>query len=185
MTYYIPFRDPNPVTFNQTVRDMFFGAATQSLAEKLPDGRQVFAGYIMADSSALHAQAVESGTRPYDFDGRLTLTGYEARPVEARPGESVRLLTYWHVNRVEASPLVIFVHLLGPDGKPVAQEDRLDVAPETLHVDDEFMQMHRVTLPGDAQLGSYRIIFGLYSPVTQVRVPVAESDRVELDLIVR
>ena len=185
MAYFMPFRDPNPVTFNQIVHDMFFGAATPTLDKKLPDGRAVFATYSMADASALHAQAVAGGIRSLDFDGRLALMGHEARPTEARPGESVRLLTYWRVLRADASSLVMFVHLSGPDGRLIAQEDRLDVALETLHAGDEFMQVHRVTLPGDAQPGLYRISFGLYSPITKSRVLVSGSDQIELSLPVR
>jgi 4-amino-4-deoxy-L-arabinose transferase-like glycosyltransferase len=185
MTYFIPFRDPNPVAFNQIVSDAFYGAAQQTLDEKLPDGRPVFTAHLLADASALHAQAAATGTHPYDFDGRLVLIGYEARPAQARPGDAIRVLTYWRVSRVEAAPLVMFAHLLGPDGRLMAQEDRLDVAPETLHAGDEFLQTHRLVLPSDAQPGAYRIAFGLYSPVTNARVPVAGSDRVEFNLVVR
>jgi hypothetical protein len=185
MTYLIPFRDPNPVTFNQIVSEMFHSAATQTLDEKLPDGRPTFTVYTLADASALHAQARASETRPYDFDGRLMLIGYEARPAQARPGDALRVLTYWRVARTDVSPLVMFAHLLTPDGKLIAQEDRLDVALETLHMGDEFLQTHRLMLPGDAQPGTYRIAFGLYSPVTKARVPVAGSDRVEFNLAVR
>jgi len=185
VTYLLPFRDPNPITFNQIISDTLLSAARQTLDEKLPDGRPVFTAYEMADTAALHAQAIASGKPSYDFGGRLVLIGYEARPAQARPGESIRVLTYWRVTRVDASPLVMFVHLFRPDSKPVTQEDRLDVALETLHVGDEFMQTHRVTLPGDAQPGMYRIAIGLYSPVTQIRVPVEGSNRVEFDLVVK
>jgi hypothetical protein len=113
------------------------------------------------------------------------LIGYETRPAQARPGEAIRVLTYWRVERADASPLMMFAHLLGPDGTLIAQEDRLDVAPETLHPGDEFLQTHRVTLPGDIPLGTGRIAVGLYSPVTQARVPVSGSDRVEFSFVVR
>lgn len=188
MTYFVPFRDPNPVAFNQIVSDAFYATAKQTLEEKLPDGRLVFTAYTLADSSALHAQAMAAGTQPYDFDGRLVLMGYEARPTPARPGDAIRVLTYWRVEhgvRAETWPLVMFVHLLGPDDQFVAQEDRLDVAVETLDAGDEFLQTHRVTLPGDARPGTYRIALGLYSPVTNARVPVGGSDRVEFNLVVR
>jgi len=95
------------------------------------------------------------------------------------------VLTYWRVSRVDAASLAMFAHLLGPDGRLMAQEDRLDVAPETLHAGDEFLQTHRLVLPSDAQPGTYRIAFGLYSPATKARVPVAGSDRVEFNLVVR
>jgi hypothetical protein len=188
MTYFLPFRDPNPVTFNQIVRDAFYGVARPTLDEKSPDGLPVFTAYTLADASALHALAMTTGVRPYDFDGRLVLIGYEARPAPARPGDVIRVLTYWRAERmayVDASPLVMFVHLLRADDHLVAQEDRLDVAIETLHAGDEFLQTHRVTLPGDTQPGMYRIAVGLYSPVTNARVPVAGSDRVEFSLVVR
>jgi hypothetical protein len=185
MTYFLPFRDPNPVTFNQIVSDAFYSAVTQTLDEKLPDGRPVFTAFAMADAAALDSQATASGTGPFDFGGRWTLIGYEARPPQARPGDAIRVLTFWRVARVDASPLVMFTHLLGPDGKLVAQEDRLDVAPETLHAGDEFLQTHRVTLPGDAQPGTYHIAIGLYSPVTLARAPVSGTDRVEFSLVVR
>jgi 4-amino-4-deoxy-L-arabinose transferase-like glycosyltransferase len=188
MTYFIPFRDPNPVTFNQIVSDAFYASARQTLEEKLPDGRPVFTAYALADASTLHAQAMTTRTRPYSFDGWLALIGYEARPAQARPGDAIRVLTYWRVERMargDASALVMFVHLLGTDGKLVAQEDRLDVAVETLHVGDEFLQTHRVMLPGDAHPGTYRIAIGLYSPVTNARVLVAGNDQVEFSLVVR
>ena len=181
MTYFIPFRDPNPVTFNQIVRDNFAGARLV-LDAKLSDGRPLFTAYELS-VAAPAGRRVDSGV--YSFGERWVLTSYEARPAQPRPGDDVRVVTYWNVKNVDVSPLVMFVHVLGPDGKLVAQEDRLDVAVETLHVGDEFLQTHRVTLPGDAQAGTYRIAIGLYSPVTNVRVPVAGSDRVEFSLVVR
>jgi 4-amino-4-deoxy-L-arabinose transferase-like glycosyltransferase len=184
MTYFIPFRDPNPVTFNQIVRDRF-SAARLVLDVKLADGRPVFTAYEMWPDSTLHGRGTAGDVIAHDFGGRWTLTGYMTQPPQAQPGDDVRVLTYWRVTRADASPLVMFTHLLEPDGKLVAQEDRLDVAPETLHAGDEFMQTHRVTLPGDAQPGIWRIAVGLYSPVTQVRVPVAGSDRVEFSLAVK
>jgi 4-amino-4-deoxy-L-arabinose transferase-like glycosyltransferase len=186
MTYLVPFRDPTPVTFNQTIQEMFTGAARLTLDLRLADGRPMFTGYEIADASALRSQApVAAGARPLDFDGRWTLLGYEARPAQARPGDSIRIFTLWRVTRADDSPLMMFAHLLGPDGQLVAQEDRLDVAPETLHVGDEFLQTHRVALAGDAPSGAYRVAFGLYSPETNVRVPVAGSDQVELVLEVK
>jgi len=185
MTYLIPFRDPNPVTFNQTVRETFFGAARLTLDAKLADGRPVFTAYEMPDAAALHTEAMAAGIRPLDFDGRWTLIGYEVRPTQARPGDSIRAVTYWRVARADDSPLMMFAHLLGPDGKLVAQEDRLDVASETLRGGDEFLQTHRMALAGDAPPGTYHVAIGLYSPVTNLRVPVAGSDRVEFSLVVK
>ena len=185
MTYLIPFRDPNPVTFNQTVRETFFGAARLTLDAKLADGRPVFTAYEMSDAAALHTEAMAAGIRPLDFDRRWTLIGYEVRPTQARPGDSIRAVTYWRVARADDSPLMMFAHLLGPDGKLVAQEDRLDVASETLRVGDEFLQTHRMALASDAPPGTYHVAIGLYSPVTNLRVPVAGSDRVEFSLVVK
>ena len=185
MTYLIPFRDPNPVTFNQTVRETFFGAARLTLDAKLADGRPVFTAYEMPDAAALHTEAMAAGIRPLDFNGQWTLIGYEVRPTQARPGDSIRAVTYWRVARADDSPLMMFAHLLGPDGKLVAQEDRLDVASETLRVGDEFLQTHRMALASDAPPGTYHVAIGLYSPVTNLRVPVAGSDRVEFSLVVK
>jgi 4-amino-4-deoxy-L-arabinose transferase-like glycosyltransferase len=185
MTYLIPFRDPNPVTFNQTVREMFFGAARLTLDSKLADGRPVFTAYEMPDAAALHTEAMAAGIHPLDFDGRWTLIGYEVYPTQARPGDSIRVVTYWRVARANDSPLMMFAHLLGPDGKLVVQEDRLDVAPETLRVGDEFLQTHRMALADDAPPGTYHVAIGLYSPVTNLRVPVVGSDRVEFSLVVK
>jgi 4-amino-4-deoxy-L-arabinose transferase-like glycosyltransferase len=180
MTYLVPFRDPNPVTFNQVTREMFGNSATLTLDARLADGRPLFTTYEIRDASALHAQASASGSRAYDFGARWVLINYQVRPTEARPGDSIRVLTYWRVTQADDSPLVMFTHLLGLDGRLIAQDDRLDVAPETLHVGDEFVQTHRVVLPGDAPAGTYRVRIGLYSPVTSVRVPVAGGDSVEL-----
>jgi hypothetical protein len=180
MMYLVPFRDPNPVTFNQITREMFESSAILTLDARLADGRPLFTTYEIRDASALHAQASTDGSRAHDFGARWALINYQVRPTEARPGDSIRVLTYWRVVWADDSPLVMFTHLLGPNGKLIAQEDRLDVAPETLHVGDEFVQTHRVVLPGDAPAGTYRVQIGLYSPVTSLRLPVDGGDSVTL-----
>jgi len=119
---------------------------------------------------------------PLEFDGRLALVGAEPAVALARPGDTLRLLTYWEVRRADPAPLVAFVHLTA-DGHDVwGQQDWLDVWPDGLQPGDRFVQVHRVPVQAGAPAGEYHLQLGLYRPDTGERLPIAaeaaSADRV-------
>lgn len=81
---------------------------------------------------------------------------------------------------VYAGPrLAVFAHLLTQDGEFVTGDDGLWVDPLTLRPGDQFIQLHRFTLPSTIPDGSYVANLGLYDPYTGERwLALDEGDRV-------
>jgi hypothetical protein len=56
------------------------------------------------------------------FGGALRLVGYTAGP--ARPGEVLPIVLAWRTEEPTSQNLTVFVHLVGPGGEPLGQDDR-------------------------------------------------------------
>ncbi len=108
------------------------------------------------------------------FGDTITLTGFDLQSQEVKPGEQVSLITQWQALQ-PLEEAVLFTHLLGPDGVPLAQNDRLDVPGYSWTTGDSFLQLHQFTLPDDLDPGSYSLAVGLYSLTDGRRIPLADA----------
>jgi hypothetical protein len=111
-------------------------------------------------------QTTLNGNLPMKFGNTAELMGYQLE----QANQTLTLVTYWHAGDQIVAPLKLFVHVLGPDGSIVAQEDRLDVPAELWHTGDWIVQIDRVSLPPDAS--PVTIAIGLYDPESNVRLPI-------------
>lgn len=119
------------------------------------EGSPSFAVYSLPNSPTVPP------VRPAVTFGKLiTLLGYDFLP-SSTPG-AVRLLTHWQVEDALPGDLSIFLHLLAADGTIVSQHDGLDAAAATLKPGDEFVQLHRLPLPGVTPAGAHTLQIGLY-----------------------
>ncbi len=102
---------------------------------------------------------------PVTFDHAITLLGLQTSIVD----ETLVVESAWRVDR-DGQPAVtrIFVHVVGADGQPAAQDDRLGVPRHTWHVGDEFVQVHRVAL-ANLLPGQYSLELGVYNWADQAR----------------
>jgi 4-amino-4-deoxy-L-arabinose transferase-like glycosyltransferase len=134
------------------------------------------------DAERAVREALESAARLpgiTSFDGVLRLLAYDIRTPQARPGDTVEVMTYWQFT----SPLpfakqaVLFTHALGGDaGRAVlAQQDSLDVPLESLATGDVFAQVHRFVIPPDAAPGAYPLEVGVYTREDGARLPVTDE----------
>ncbi|MBK8984556.1 MAG: hypothetical protein IPM39_00505 [Chloroflexi bacterium] len=99
---------------------------------------------------------------PVNFGNTAVFLGYDLQTPTVSPGGMVTLATWWRVE----GPLpdaVLFTQVLGPDGRPIAQADRLDVPGAGWQAGDQFIQLHQFTLPETTAVGQYPIIIGLYT----------------------
>jgi len=96
------------------------------------------------------------------FSDRLDLVGFDLTPQEASSGEVISLVTFWQAHK-PLEEAVIFTHLLGEDGVPLAQDDRLDVPGDSWAPGDSFLQLHQLALPADIAPGTYSLVVGVYS----------------------
>jgi len=129
----------------------------------------------------------------FDLAQRLSDAAQQATPLAAQFGETAELLgyalqqtdqnltliTYWRVDDQVVTPLQMFVHVLGPDGSIVAQQDRLDVPAFGWHADDVIAQVHHLALPLGVQ--QHDVAIGFYNPDSGTRLPVVMNGRVRGD----
>ena len=114
----------------------------------------------------------------FTFGDAIALVGYDVVERVA-PGHSFRVALYWHA--LEAVPLdyKVFLHLTGPGGEIVAQDDNMPVewtyptsewqAGEMIR-DEHVLEIEPATLRGD-----YVLSVGLYDPETSDRPPVRDA----------
>jgi len=112
---------------------------------------------------------------PVDFDHSLAFLGYELTADRLRPGDELRLLTFWRVERPFEPPLTLFVHLLDAEGQVRGQRDGLSADPVGMESGDVFVQVHRFPVPPDAPPGEYQLEVGVYRPDTMHRWSVYEA----------
>lgn len=96
------------------------------------------------------------------FSDHIELVGYDLSTSDAQPGDTLTLVTAWRLGQPlpDAS---IFVHVIGPDGRPVAQADGLGAPGESWVAGDVLLQRHTVALPEDIPPGEYPVTVGVYT----------------------
>lgn len=104
----------------------------------------------------------------------LQFLGYEILTPGARASEDLDVLTYWRV--LQRPPeMAVFVHLLSPEQKVIAQFDGLDVVVDELAPGDTIVQLHRMTLPSDLPQATYRFEMGAYGRSDLTRLPMSSG----------
>jgi hypothetical protein len=96
------------------------------------------------------------------FMGSAELLGYDLSRTETRPGDTLTLVTAWRLKQ----PLPgasLFAHVVGPDGRPIAQADSLGAPGESWVFGDVLLQLHTISLPDDAPAGEYPLAVGVYT----------------------
>jgi hypothetical protein len=115
---------------------------------------------------------------PIDFNHAVELIGYQIKPQQVKPGDSVRVITYWRVTGELPADLIAFTHLYRTPTEVLAQQDQLDVDGPSLQPGDVFLQSHDfVAVPPDTPAGTYPIGVGLYRKDTGERWPIYVGDQ--------
>jgi len=90
------------------------------------------------------------------FGDEVQFLGHDFGPTCAGDNAPCTLVTYWRVLAPAGEPRRFFLHVVGPDGAPVAQDDRLGAPAEHWRPGDMVVQL--LSLPrtdGEVRLGVY------------------------------
>ena len=110
-------------------------------------------------------------TTSLQADDVLQFLGYEILNPDARPGDSLNVVTYWRV--LQRPPdLAVFVHLLDSANQVVAQFDGFEVVADDLAAGDVVAQLHTLKLPGNLPTSVYRFEMGVYTRDDLKRLPL-------------
>lgn len=124
-----------------------------------------------------------------------------AKPVQVRVGNTfvlasyalqadrvsnrVHLTLYWQAIAKNNADYTVFVHLLDASGAIVAQRDtspRDGKYPTSIwDVDEVIKDEYDLTIPADAR-SPFSLAIGMYSPLTQTRLPIGNSDHIVINL---
>jgi hypothetical protein len=124
--------------------------------------------------------------KPYDipvgaqYGSELELRGIS----QQRVGSTLVITPSWSVERDQPSGIFSFVHVLGPDGRRVAQIDApLDdgMFPEW-QAGQQFGTALPIALPADLPAGEYRVILGIYHSADGSRLPLSEPQPLPPDV---
>jgi hypothetical protein len=110
---------------------------------------------------------------------RIILKGAVLRQKTIRPGEMLGITLRWEAIRSINERYVVFVHVFGPDGDLVAQEDREPHLPTTQWDQGiEIVDPHQLTVPPGSPSGRYQLRVGMY-PAGEPgnRLSVADAGR--------
>ncbi|MFZ1792416.1 MAG: glycosyltransferase family 39 protein [Anaerolineae bacterium] len=96
--------------------------------------------------------------------GEFDVLGYRLnQPFERKA--TLSFFTYWKANAQPRRDGALFLFVLGPDGKLVAQDDNPPEGRSTLtfRAGEQIRQLHRVVVPYGAAPGAYHLFAGIYN----------------------
>ena len=118
---------------------------------------------------------------------RIEFLGYDLDASAPRPGgtlDLINLTLYWRALDEIETHFTVFTHLLGPEGRVVAQQDNPPVNgtyPTTLWLSGEVItDPYQLSLPPDLSPGEYPIEIGFYVAATGLRL----GEPIVLDTVV-
>jgi hypothetical protein len=108
------------------------------------------------------------------------LLGYGLSPEVGQGGDELAVTLYWQALAEMPLDYTVFMHLIGPDGQLVAQDDNgpwweVSIPTSTWQVGEKLRDRHMLTLPPDLPPGEYHLQIGLYYWQTLERLPVLEN----------
>ncbi len=182
--------------------DVWRGQHLLRLPADLPDGEHSWTVRASSEGSAvtylekLRVTAPErileqpniSHPARLTFGKDILLSGYDWNRPQARPGEVLEIRLIWRALATPTEDVSVFVHLESSAGELVAQHDGVPAdwsRPTPGWLPGEYVvDLHRLTVPADAQPGAYRLYAGLAERTSGRRLPVttkyAIDDRVFL-----
>ena len=121
---------------------------------------------------------------PHHLDARLgediQLAGYRLAQDEIAPGDTLLLTLYWRAEEPVEGDYTVFVHLQGPDGNLMAQQDnppaRGTQPTSGWKAGAVIEDPYELALPPDAPVGDYQLSAGMYDPTTLERLPTFAPD---------
>ncbi len=121
---------------------------------------------------------------PVNFGGQIGLRRAELSTVRLMPDQALNVMLTWTGVGPVWDEYNVFVHLVGPDGRQVAQHDGPPVdgaMPTWLFGPSEYPDEHVVPLSAEVPTGRYRLRVGLYNLETLERLPVLGPDGQPVD----
>jgi 4-amino-4-deoxy-L-arabinose transferase-like glycosyltransferase len=163
---------------NYTVRDYKieqWEALWERYAARTPQRQIDFDGVEYAWLYAVSADVLPEHTLEVHLGDRWRFLGYDLRSTEVVPGDRVPLVLYWQAMETSGDDLSIFLHLMGPSGELIWQDDGAAVHGArptwSWEIGEVVFDPYTLMLPRDLPEGDYSLVVGLYDWQTGERLP--------------
>ena len=147
-------------------------------------GRPALPGWT--ESESLASLGVSSVVRG-NFDNQITLFGYGLSRDPLKPGEGAEVILLWQAERDIDADYVVFLQLVGADGKIWTTRDSAPVSgqyPTSRWIRNEIVRdTHTLLLPADMPNGDYALQVGLYRSTDAQRLTVLRWTRRSTDVL--
>ncbi len=139
---------------------------TANLRVALSDGNTLdLAPFTIEKTDRVFVKPNAQTEQPANFGNLIGFIGYDL-PTTVKPGETLKLVLYWQALGKMDKAYTVFVHLLGSDGKPIAQKDAQPLngaRPTTGWVANEYLaDPYELVIKPDTPAGKYQIEIGWY-----------------------
>jgi hypothetical protein len=169
-----PVRDMKSMLLPYSARPGWYRLTLRRETPGGPSDGPILLGWVEVRDYPRTPVAGEIAHRVEAAVGDLDLLGYSLGQPFTR-SLPLEFHTYWRVHADPTRDGVLFLHLIGPDGRLAAQDDN---PPEqglrstlTYRAGDGIDQLHRLVLPPGAPGGEYRVYAGVYNREDLVRWP--------------
>jgi hypothetical protein len=105
------------------------------------------------------------------FGEAIRLLGFSTE-TEIKPGTTISTQLVWGIDAPPPHDYTLFAHLIGQDGRRVAQVD-LPYSTATWEAGRYLTTDLPITLPADLPQGDYRLLIGLYDPTNGQRLAIS------------
>jgi|GEM_PF-1191431 len=133
----------------------------------------------------LPLRVVQSPPPLANFGNRIRLRSYQYDQRTLKAGDTLRLTLNWEAIGPLDEPYKVFVHVLGSNGLPVAQQDNEPLNgtyPTTRWTRGERVaDPYAFNLPVDLSPGEYQVEVGLYRLADLGRLPVLDTNQNAID----
>jgi serine/threonine-protein kinase len=115
-----------------------------------------------------------------NLNNMIVLDSVELHSVSYAPGQTIPVVLRWRSTQPVAESYTVFMHLLGPGGGAVAQDDREPRNGETSFPTNNWtpgvivIDSHLISIPSNAVSGVYQLRTGMFLPSTGQRLPVLD-----------
>jgi serine/threonine protein kinase len=187
----IPFQEQVSVILNSPGRELAMPGVTNYPVDMVRDGLESDGLRVVVErvwspgtEGMVLAQEPEQGTTVHTGDtvtltvsggvnipiplevnlaDQIMLQSAELRQETFRPGGQAAVALHWHALRPVDTNYVVFVHLIGPGGYLVAQQDKAPISPTSEWVPGvTSIAPHQITIPIDQPAGLYQLRAGMY-----------------------
>lgn len=118
---------------------------------------------------------------------QIRLTGKALSTQEVDSGDVLQLQLNWQAERTPDADYTVFVQLLDERDQVIAQHDAPPVSGDRptggWQPGEQVSDKHGLLVPAGTAPGDYRLIAGMYDPQSGNRLPVNESDTIDLGVV--